>query len=289
MSGWHGEGEVSPDWGAAAAALRFEALKGMSLNVSRILLVCMLTAAACESRPGVPPDRAATPHTGPAQEPSGPADFAALRDVAIVGAAEGTGEDIFGLVQDGVRLEDGWAVLLDSRALGLVLVDPSGRVRHRVGGRGSGPGEFRELRVLQRASAGVAVLDNGNRRYSEYRVAADTLALVRELPVEIIADDFCLLGEELFLLSAQNGRLVEVVGPDGRLRRGFGELPPQEHIAERFLRSVQATLAGGRIACVPERELVVVAYRFLPDVPGRHTGASDPGGGRGGGRRGPLE
>lgn len=170
------------------------------------------------------------------------------------------------MVRDAVRLETGWAVLLDSPAPGLVLVDPSGGVRHRVGGRGSGPGEFRELRVLQRAGAGVAVLDNGNRRYSEYVVDADTLALAREVPVELIADDFCLLGDELFLLSAQNGRLVEVLGLDGSARRGFGELPPQEHISERFRRSVQATVAGGRIACVPHREMVIVAYRLLPDV-----------------------
>jgi hypothetical protein len=197
-----------------------------------------------------------------------PADFKAVEVLATAGALEGDSLAVFGLLQGGARLQGGEVVLMDSRMNRVLLLDGEGAVRHVVGREGEGPGEFRELRSLQALDdSTVAIFDRGNQRFSTLVLRGDSLALVAERTLPGFIEDACILGDELFLYTARNGRLVEVLDMDGALIGGFGGLPTVEGFrSRRDHDSAVQTTAGGVILCAEEPGVLVLAQRFQPQV-----------------------
>lgn len=75
----------------------------------------------------------------------------------------GTGADYeLGRIAGATRLSDGRLVVADQSTLQLKFYDPSGRHLKSVGGKGQGPGEFREFNTITRlAGDSIAVEMNG--------------------------------------------------------------------------------------------------------------------------------
>lgn len=80
------------------------------------------------------------------------------------------GNHNFGYVGSGVILPDGSAAVLDLMEYRLVILDPEGQVRHVLGRRGEGPGEFKyPLTVTRKGADTLVVEDDGNGRFTYFR------------------------------------------------------------------------------------------------------------------------
>ena len=87
-------------------------------------------------------------------------------------------------VLDMKRLPDGSLVVAERGSQTIRLFSDNGVLRHSVGGRGDGPGEFVNIRTLERADDALFVLDRGGR----VTVLGPELQLIRifNLPVSTI-------------------------------------------------------------------------------------------------------
>lgn len=171
-----------------------------------------------------------------------------------------------------MRSREGHLVVLDERMHRLILFDEDGRKLHEAGGPGSGPGEFRAASGFEAVDGrDVHVLDRGNRRLSLFRLDADSLLHLgdRILQTASLPTDACSMGGSTYLLAGTGSWLVEVLGDDGGVTGGFGELPLLDHVPEGGPRSrARTTLASGRILCMPNEQMVVATYSLLSDVMG---------------------
>jgi len=66
----------------------------------------------------------------------------------VIGKLDGLDEEMFGSVTDATLLSDGSIVIVDRQQSQLLVFDGRGAFRHRIGGEGDGPGEFRFLRSV---------------------------------------------------------------------------------------------------------------------------------------------
>lgn len=99
----------------------------------------------------------------------------------VIGDADNDEDNQLHEVAGVVRLRDGGVVVADGGSASSLFYDAGGRFLHRVGGRGSGPGEFRRISSLQRlegdsllvfdgALARVTMLDAGGALVAVHRI-----------------------------------------------------------------------------------------------------------------------
>lgn len=104
--------------------------------------------------------------------------------VLTIGVTEGDAAYEFGSVAAATRMSDGRIVVGDGQARQLKAFDDAGRFLETVGGRGSGPGEYRTIFAIVRAAGDTLwVNDPGNQRVNKLDPA---LALVETIPLRSI-------------------------------------------------------------------------------------------------------
>lgn len=179
-----------------------------------------------------------------------PIDWSLL---STVGAAEGAGPNTLGLVGDIALGDKGRIVVLDVAAKRVGVFAPGGQPVYQVGREGRGPGEFFGPVALAMHPRGrLYVLDRVNRRVEVFE--AGNGIRVGSFQLSLPAEDFCFVGDRLFLLGALDGRLVHEASPaDGEILRSFA---PDAESSDPLLTSYRA---GGYLACGPGDEVI-----FLP-------------------------
>lgn len=123
-----------------------------------------------------------------------------------------------GEVTDAVS--DGRRVVIASEREGrLVVLSPSLSVRSRVGRRGSGPGEFRELRAVRLAPDGsVLALDRALRRISRFTWVGDSLRLTQTIGLSVDPYDLLALDDgSVWVLGPYAGSRLHRIAADGRV------------------------------------------------------------------------
>ncbi len=159
----------------------------------------------------------------------------------------------FGQVAAAVVLPGGHVAILDGMERRVTLFGRTGSLMGRYDRRGRGPGEFSLPSALAVRGGSVLVLDRGNARIVELSVVADTLAWRGEIRTPISSpNDMCTVGDRLFLLGFEGGKLIHEVDRNGKIARSFGAAagddPTKGHLS-----------AVGSLVCSPSGWIAVLA------------------------------
>lgn len=146
---------------------------------------------------------------------------------------------IVGEITDAVS--DGRRIVVASEREGrLVVLSPQLTVQARIGRRGSGPGEFRELRAVRRGADGsVLALDRALRRLYRYGWVGDSLRLQQSTPLPLDPYDVVPLADgTVWILGPHAGARLHRIGADGRVlesrwpQPGSGSTAVAEQLAQ---------------------------------------------------------
>ena len=100
--------------------------------------------------------------------------------VLEVGAAEGQDPYLFSKIAGAFLLDDGRVVVCDGELAEIRVYGRDGTFMHSVGGRGEGPGEFRQIDAIWRVSDGrIGVWDAENRRISTFSPEGELVSAQR--------------------------------------------------------------------------------------------------------------
>ena len=185
--------------------------------------------------------------------------------VTSVGTLDGTGPDLLGSVAAAAGDAEGNVYILDGVAEEVLVFDAMGDFLTRVGGKGDGPEEFRNVRdivrfpdgrlVVGQSGAPAKVLEPGPEGY------AFAGPLVRDRATEALAViDMCVIGDRLFVhssnLALDEFVIHEVSTGDGAVQRSFADAYQATFASDRVDRSY------GRIACGAPATIVWGFYYF---------------------------
>lgn len=206
------------------------------MRATRMLMKCFLTIAFLAAPLGL------------LQAQAIPQAIGTLRYARTLGDA-----DTFGQVTAAAALPGGRVAILDGMERRVTLFERTGSLMGVYERRGRGPGEFSLPIALALRGGSLLVLDRGNVRILELSVVADTLALRREIRAPIVSpSDMCSVGDRLFLLGYEGGKLVHEVDRDGKITRSFGT-PARDDPTGGHL------TAAGNLVCSPAGWVAVLA------------------------------
>jgi hypothetical protein len=178
-----------------------------------------------------------------------------IEALARIGSADGRDASTLGVVADVGTDSRGRVLVLDVAERRLAVFSPQGTLIQSLGRVGSGPGEFQvpvALAVDMRDR--VYVLDPARGGLLVFDAAGERLRWTGDLPLRLNATDICTIGERLFALGAQDGRLIHEISPnDGRVLRSLAADTAGTDPTMAHLRST------GHLACGPGD-----AITFLP-------------------------
>lgn len=187
-----------------------------------------------------------------------------LKALFSVGQLEGSGEEVFGLVEAVSMDSEGRILIVDSRLAALRVFSADGRLVGSFARRGRGPGELAHpVDLSVDPEDRVHVLDPENARVAVYTIADDGVGFDSSFRLPFHGEGVCHVGERLFVRGFHGGRLVHEVDPARGVIASFGRLPAGEDVASD-------ALAGGPVACGVgtgrSEGLVVTASRFRPEI-----------------------
>ncbi len=182
-----------------------------------------------------------------------------------LGRLEGASGDVFGLIEDVEEGLDKDIYVLDSRLEKLKRFSSTGELLGETGRSGRGPGEFYVPRRLAVTPSGeVLLFDPGNRRINIYD---RELSLLEDVPLRVLYEDFCLLGDRWFFQRLMDGFTIHELSREGEVLRSFA--PPPEvarNIPPNLRFRVQRGLAHAQLVCDPKENLVISVSQSLPQI-----------------------
>jgi hypothetical protein len=192
--------------------------------------------------------------------------LAFLATVAI-GVLEGATDVMFGAITDAALDSKGRLYVADGRLLDIRRFEPDSNMSARVGRPGSGPGEFKHMeRIEHDRDSLLYAVDMGHRRLTVYNTL-DSLTIVREIRLPLLASDLCVTRRRIFLSGVHAQNTIVEIDVDGRVRNAFAELYSGPELPSgRLRRSVQETMSEGLLACSNRSELVFHIARNRPVV-----------------------
>jgi hypothetical protein len=174
---------------------------------------------------------------------------------AAFGGEADSGADLIGNIKDVALLPSGQVVVLDDRQSELRLFDAAGRPTQRLGRAGRGPGEFfNPLSVAVDPEGRIYVADLAH-AIQVFGPGPEGYRYLRTIQIEIAANAMCFLDTLLVVQGAHFGQdtILHVYDRTGRVLRSFGTLYRSPN------RMLNYQFGAGRIACDPQRELVLYA------------------------------
>jgi hypothetical protein len=170
------------------------------------------------------------------------------------------GSETFGSIHRVVPFADG-VLVLDRMNNRIHHFGLDGEESSRFGEGGQGPGEFQSPQAVAVSQDGaVYVLDSSNGRIAVLGIdSGEGLHWLGAIRLEYRAEDLCVLGSRLFLLSHQQGRMIHELSPSGEILQSFGEAVPENPVLKEFY-------AAGRLYCEPERRIIVHVPATFPQV-----------------------
>jgi len=149
-----------------------------------------------------------------------------------IGTLDGSDETLLSDVVGATRLSDGRIVVADRATSDLRFFDPRGDFLFRVGGPGSGPGEFRRLSFVGRLEGDVVIAyDEGLRRIQVFDPAG---SFVRTVAVE--PSEQTLIPDQVIGILRPGLLAIRMLDFSGEVPNGIVRWPP-ETVATVDLRS----------------------------------------------------
>ena len=159
-------------------------------------------------------------------EPQAPAWHLSDRPEVQIGEISGEEPYLFGSIESVRLLPDGGIVVADGGALDIRVFESTGSLRARMGGRGRGPGEFRDIKGMWITSTGaIAAWDPVNRRITTFtpdgeRLSADRVEAGGAGYLQVFFGSFA--SDDVALASLNSGP------------RRPGEIVPDVWIVQRY-------------------------------------------------------
>ncbi|HWK90420.1 MAG TPA: 6-bladed beta-propeller [Longimicrobium sp.] len=188
--------------------------------------------------------------------------LARARQVGAFGAVEGTPDQVFGNIEDIAAGEDGRLYVLDSRYNNVRIFDASGRPLASFGGPGGGPAEFRAPEALSRDRQGRILVADRHNRIKLFAPQGASYAVQGSISVRFVPEDFCLLGDAVFVQGIERDAFLHAFSASGQRLRSFGA----PYATANWL--VREQLSDGPVACSEEAGTVVTMLKYLPVVYG---------------------
>ncbi len=135
------------------------------------------------------------------------------------------------------RNDDGWLFVGNNKEVSVLAFDADGRFRFKFGRPGQGPGDLQNIMGLRASDAGIHVFDPMKREIIVFDRSGRHAGEVK-LPrsyADFDRDDEGILFGAARIVS-EPGTLVDVLGPDGTVRRSFGD--PVRHFGDRRDRTI---------------------------------------------------
>ncbi|MFL5383491.1 MAG: hypothetical protein ACJ8GN_13310 [Longimicrobiaceae bacterium] len=188
--------------------------------------------------------------------------LARARPVRSIGALEGTPAMVFGMVEDVATDEAGRFFVLDSRYNNVRIHDASGTPVGSFSGPGRGPGELVSPEALERDRQGRIVVADRYNVIKFFAPRGESFALAGAIAVRFVPEDFCLLGDRIYVQGIAAAGMIHAFTAAGTPIRSFG----QPYRSANWL--VRNQLSDGPIACSEEAGVVVTMFKYLPIVYG---------------------
>ena len=144
-----------------------------------------------------------------------------------IGVVDGDDDQVFGDIETVKVDAEGRIYVLDPQSLDLRVFRSDGSLFDRVGGAGSGPGEFRLVRDLAiEHGRQVEIVDGRLQRITTYTRDDTGLTMTGSLRVDRFASSLCRMRGRLFVLHAsqEDGLLLHEMDEAGQTVRSFGPL-----------------------------------------------------------------
>ncbi|HEV7587484.1 MAG TPA: 6-bladed beta-propeller [Longimicrobium sp.] len=180
--------------------------------------------------------------------------------VTDIGLEDGDPNRVFGVIQDVAIDRSGKIYVLDALARSIRVFTRDGRFVSSIGRMGRGPGEFFiPVAMTVDAQDRLYVLDQGNARVDVFAPArSGGRSHTASFPVPFQPYDLCAVGDRLYVLGLDRGRVVHVFTLQGRRLESFGDAPGGTDAL------LAATLGGGVLEC--RGGSVVFVPRLTGDV-----------------------
>ena len=151
-------------------------------------------------------------------------------------------------------------IVLDGRQNALRVYAPDGALIAKTASPGMSSGVRVPVGVVVDGQNHVSTFDVATHRLYKYRLEKENVQLADSAGLKLEAFDLCAMHGRFYLLGLHEGQLIHQVTAGGKIVRSFGEPFGGDH--EMLRRS----LARGRIACFPERRMIVIASTVVPNV-----------------------
>jgi hypothetical protein len=146
----------------------------------------------------------------------------------------------------------GGIYVLDALEKKAIRLDQSGQPVTDVGKEGNGPGELVSPEAITFCPAEkLWILDSANLRLSVFETSGNTLAFGRDVPIPFPAADFCMVGNNMFLLGLFRGHLLHTLSPRGEVVSSFDS-------ADSYGLDVDGPRAYGSLLCDEPTDTVLV-------------------------------
>lgn len=180
--------------------------------------------------------------------------------LVVIGTLGGSSRTVLGRIAGVARVGEQIGVL-DAQTMTLRVFGLDGRPLYTLGTRGQGPGEFMSPRSVQASDGKAFVVFDATGRVTRFdaREGAPPQTLMR---FDGLLEGGCMLGDDIYIhgLRAGDDRVIHRYDSRGHYVGSFGEMYRTKS------RVVLMHVALGHIACIPERELVVVLPALLPEL-----------------------
>jgi hypothetical protein len=189
-----------------------------------------------------------------------PAPLTVEHELWRKGLVEGDTSQEFGAIVGADFDSSGMVHVLDAGAHVVRSFSHDGHAIATEGGMGSGPGELMDAKAIRYHRNRIHVLDARN-GLSTFSVTNQRLQFEHTRQLAIQATDFCFLGNRVFVFGYSQGNTIHEFTQAGRHVKSFGGTFGPNHRSVR-----QVVSAEGRIACLPDNEVIVSIAKLLPEI-----------------------
>lgn len=178
------------------------------------------------------------------------------RPLAVLGAEEGSEDDVISVVTAAAFTTTGKVALLDEQSSGVRVFDSHGKFLQRFGQAGKGPGDFNHPRVMIAGPNDELIVFDLERRLQFFAWRNGRYVFARQVRVEVEPRSMCMLGAMLVLNGVGESleSIIHVIDPlTGAKVRSFGKVYQSPSL------SANISIASGKIACDETSGTIVFA------------------------------
>lgn len=182
------------------------------------------------------------------------------------GVFEGDDTQVLGSINDVAVSAGGDIVFTDELTQRVTWIKPDGALGGVAGKPGAGPEEFRSLSAVDFHPDGRFLVLNSNKLVFLVPEQGG-LRFDGELRLEVFPEDYCILGQRLFVLALHDGKILHEIDWNGELVSSFGEpLAMSGEVSPRFQANMDFYSAQGALTCFSDLQLLIVVPYLLPEI-----------------------